>query len=130
MYIDYDTMRVHDQFCTDYEYKIISLPQTYVGIDEDQKVVISNEKDKLTKALNKATYIMNQIEDDGFDTDEVESINSSIDSMEDDSEYDTYSEDEVVDELSQMSPEDILEVKSLEKTNLIPSEEEDLTEFI
>lgn len=67
LYVNYDTMRVHDQFVTDYEYNILPIEQVYVGINEDQKVVISTKKEEIRKATNKAKWEMNQIEDDDED---------------------------------------------------------------
>lgn len=112
LYIDYDTMRVHDQFCTDYEYNIISIPQTYIEIDEDQKVVISNDKKTLTRNLNEATYIMNQIEDD--DESVVDDFEEEIEE-----EFTPNSVEDVESTLENLNPEDIVNL-NLSSSNLAP----------
>lgn len=39
LYIDYDTMRTHDLFVTDYDYKLISdIPKTYINIEDESFV--------------------------------------------------------------------------------------------
>lgn len=48
LYVDYDTMRVHDLFCTDYDYKVVSgIQQSYTEIIEDQKVKRVYDKAKI-----------------------------------------------------------------------------------
>ena len=64
LYINYDTMRVHDLFMTDYEYNLVPVSKTYVGINEDMKVVISNTPKDLKNEMLKAKVEMNSIEDD------------------------------------------------------------------
>ena len=36
LYVDYDTMRVHDLFCTDYNYNLIDVPKTYINVENEQ----------------------------------------------------------------------------------------------
>lgn len=113
LYVDYDTMRVHDQFCTDYDYNIITIPQTYIEIDEDQKINIVNEKKLLTRNLNEATIIMNQIEDDEIYIDDLEN-NLLENGLIEDTSSDV-NETKVEEELSEMSPEEILTMKKTKK---------------
>ena len=47
VYIEYSTMRVHDLFCTDEDYQILDMPQTFTRVREDQKVVFSTSKEEL-----------------------------------------------------------------------------------
>lgn len=47
LYVDYDTMRVHDLFVTDYDYKLLDIEQTFVKIDEDQKIEVYDSKEIL-----------------------------------------------------------------------------------
>ena len=43
-------MRVHDLFVTDYDYKILDIEQTFIIVDEDQKVKVYEDKDKLLQS--------------------------------------------------------------------------------
>lgn len=61
VYIDYNTMRVHDQFVTNYEYIQLPIEETYVGITEDQKVMVYTSKDQLAKYDRKARKTMEDI---------------------------------------------------------------------
>ena len=45
LYVDYDTMRVHDLFVTDYDYELLPVRQTYVFVDENQNISIKNDKE-------------------------------------------------------------------------------------
>lgn len=65
LYINYDTMRVHDLFVTDYDYNLLPVDKTYVGVNEDQKIIISKDSKALKSELIKAKIEMNAIEDDG-----------------------------------------------------------------
>ena len=65
LYINYDTMRVHDLFVTDYDYNLLPIDKTYVGVNEDQKIIISKDSKALKSELIKAKIEMNAIEDDG-----------------------------------------------------------------
>lgn len=47
VYIEYSTMRVHDLFCTDEDYQILDMPQTFTRVREDQKVMFSTSKEEL-----------------------------------------------------------------------------------
>ena len=40
-------MRVHDLFCTDYDYELLDIPQTFTRVEEDQKVIFTNDKDTI-----------------------------------------------------------------------------------
>lgn len=75
MYIDYDTMRVHDLFMTDYEYQIKDAAKLYLGVNEDEKVVTGSNTDDLKKKLIEAKAEINSIKDDGYSDalDEIES---------------------------------------------------------
>ena len=46
LYIDYDTMRVHDLFVTDYNFNHLPIEKTQVKITEDQKVIITTVSGK------------------------------------------------------------------------------------
>ena len=46
LYIDYDTMRVHDLFVTDYNFNYLPIEKTQVKITEDQKVIITTVSGK------------------------------------------------------------------------------------
>ena len=75
MYVDYDTMRVHDCFITDYEYKLLMSPKTYIGLNEDMKIETAEDQEELQKKL--INYkIDSEIKDDGIiiDIDEEMSI--------------------------------------------------------
>ena len=58
-------MRVHDLFVTDYDYNLLPIDKTYVGVNEDQKIIISKDSKALKSELIKAKIEMNAIEDDG-----------------------------------------------------------------
>ena len=45
LYVDYDTMRVHDLFVTDYDYELLPVRPTYVFVDENQNISIKNDKE-------------------------------------------------------------------------------------
>lgn len=47
LYVDYDTMRVHDLFVTDYEYQILNIPQSFTEVIEDQKIRMAYSKEEL-----------------------------------------------------------------------------------
>ena len=55
VYIEYSTMRVHDLFCTDEDYQILDMPQTFTRVREDQKVVFSTSKEELFGQMIKDT---------------------------------------------------------------------------
>lgn len=65
LYVDYNTMRVHDLFVTDYNYKLIDIPQTYTEIIEDQKVRITTDKADVISAYKAAD--VSDIVDDSYD---------------------------------------------------------------
>ena len=37
VYIDYDTMRTTDLFCTDYNYSLIEVPKTYINVVDGER---------------------------------------------------------------------------------------------
>lgn len=77
LYIDYATMRVHDLFCTDYDYDLIDMPQTFTRVEEDQKVIFSNDKEVVRgKIISDAVDIAETAKEEGTfdifeDTDDV-----------------------------------------------------------
>lgn len=66
MYIDYDTMRVHDLFMTDYEYQIKDATKLYLGVNEDEKVVTGIDTNDLKRKMIEAKVEINAIKDDGY----------------------------------------------------------------
>lgn len=66
MYINYDTMRVHDLFMTDYEYQIKDAAKLYLGVNEDEKVVTGSDTEELKKKMIEAKVEINAIKDDGY----------------------------------------------------------------
>lgn len=78
VYIEYSTMRVHDLFCTDEDYQILEMPQTFTRIREDQKVVFSNSKEELFGKMIEDTVDITEtaLAEESFnafeDTEEVE----------------------------------------------------------
>lgn len=77
LYVDYATMRVHDLFCTDYDYDLIDMPQTFTRVEEDQKVIFSNDKEIVRgKIISDAVDIAETAKEEGTfdifeDTDDV-----------------------------------------------------------
>ena len=65
LYVDYDTMRVHDLYMTDYEYNILPVEKTYIGVNEDTTFVVAESKEHLNQKMSELRYTVNQIEDDG-----------------------------------------------------------------
>ena len=64
-YVDYDTMRVHDLFMTDNEYQLLPVSKLYIGVNENAKVITSDNTDDLNKKLIEGRVEINAIEDDG-----------------------------------------------------------------
>lgn len=63
LYVDYDTMRTHDLFCTDYDYKILNIQQSFTEIIEDQKVKRVYNKEKIGE-IEDEVEILQDIESD------------------------------------------------------------------
>lgn len=85
LYIDYDTMRVHDLFVTDYEYKVLDIEQTFVYIDEDQKINFSDNKDNIYKMCFKDTKedLENKELDEDIDFEKFDKNNMPLEYAED-----------------------------------------------
>lgn len=53
LYVEYDTMRVHDLFVTDYEYNLIpDIPKTYINIINDIETATNIPETKVLKMVN------------------------------------------------------------------------------
>ena len=61
--VDYSTMRVRDLFVTDYEYNIIKMAKTYIGVDEDERKIVTTSKDELNKLIKAREEAINIIDD-------------------------------------------------------------------
>lgn len=72
LYIDYDTMRVHDMFITDYEGAELPIAKSYVAITEDQKVVVYTDKKNIGKYDRSSKRRMEGIRISQEDLEEVE----------------------------------------------------------
>ena len=90
LYIEYSTMRVHDLFCTDYDYELLDIPQTFTRVEEDQKVQFFNNKDFLrSQMINDAVDIAQTAKEEGTfdvfeDTEEVtKKIKEALENEED-----------------------------------------------
>lgn len=79
LYIDYDTMRVHDMFITDYEGAELPIAKSYVEITEDQKVVVHTDKKNVGKYDKNSKRRMEGIRISQEDLEEVENILSEED---------------------------------------------------
>ena len=101
--VDYSTMRVRDLFVTDYEYNIVKMPKTYIGINEDEKMIVTTSKEELNRLI-KAREEAISIIDDG-------SSNAL---------------DDLVDKDVEETPEtDSEEVKNVINTEVIEEDEQD-----
>ena len=101
--VDYSTMRVRDLFVTDYEYNIVKMPKTYIGINEDEKMIVTTSKEELNRLI-KAREEAISIIDDG-------SSNAL---------------DDLVDKDAEEIPEtDSEEVKNVINTEVIEEDEQD-----
>lgn len=83
-------MRVHDLFCTDYDYELLDIPQTFTRVEEDQKVQFFNNKDFLrSQMINDAVDIAQTAKEEGTfdvfeDTEEVtKKIKEALENEED-----------------------------------------------
>ena len=65
LYVNYDTMRVHDLFVTDYDYQLVVIPKTYVGVTEDMKIFVADTAKDVQNKLIELRKQANEIEDDG-----------------------------------------------------------------
>lgn len=90
LYVDYATMRVHDLFCTDYDYELLDIPQTFTRVEEDQKVIFTNDKDAIRgKIISDAVDIAETAKEEGTfdvfeDTEEIaKRIKETIENEED-----------------------------------------------
>ena len=82
LYVDYDTMRVHDCFVTDYDYIIVpDISKTYVAVNEDVGVVTAVDKFDLERRLAESKAALNQVEDDGERISFEEEFGENIDKL-------------------------------------------------
>ena len=65
LYIDYNTMRVHDLFMTDYDYVLLPVSKTYVAVTEDMKIITADTARDAKEKANALNIQANEIEDDG-----------------------------------------------------------------
>lgn len=78
-------MRVHDLFCTNYDYEILDIPQTFTRVEEDQKVKFYNSKDAMTHVITDTVDIAEAARQEGtFDVfedsdDVVKKIKETLD---------------------------------------------------
>ena len=82
-------MRVHDLFCTDYDYDLLDIPQTFTRVEEDQKVIFTNDKDAIRgQIISDAVDIAETAKEEGtFDVfedteDVVKRIKETLDNEE------------------------------------------------
>ena len=75
LHIDYDTMRVHDLFVTDYNYEIQRIPQSFVRIDENENIQVFRDKDMVYKDKIRKLAEVADIVDDGEIDNSFEDIN-------------------------------------------------------
>lgn len=61
LYIDYNTMRVHDLFVTDYEGEQVPMEKTNIEITEDKKVIVYTDVKEKEKYDKKAKKMMSNI---------------------------------------------------------------------
>lgn len=61
--VDYSTMRVRDLFVTDYEYNIVKMPKTYIGINEDEKMIVTTSKEELNRLIKAREEAISIIDD-------------------------------------------------------------------
>ena len=72
LYVDYDTMRVHDLFVTDYDYTLSEIKQSYVCVDENQKITVVDKKQNIYRMkYDKNFSSMDSTEDDNSDEEEI-----------------------------------------------------------
>lgn len=79
LYVDFDTMRVHDLYVTDYSYEIADITESFTYINEDQQIVVTNSKEELKEKMKSEVI---KIEDDGNIVNDFE----DIEDIEDESE--------------------------------------------
>lgn len=75
LYIDYATMRVSDQFVTDYEFNILPIEQNYVHVTEDNKIHIFTDKESVKKFQDEIAKEMAEISEDEVEETESDSEN-------------------------------------------------------
>lgn len=83
LYVDYDTMRVHDLFMTDYEYNLLPVEKLYIGVNEDLSICMANSKEELNKKLLEEKYLMNSIKEDDLENEKDKRIKYLKDSTQD-----------------------------------------------
>ena len=97
LYVDMGTMRVHDLFCTDEDYNLLDIPQSFTKVLEDQKVVFSNNKEDL----------FGKMIEDTVDITEAALAEESYNAFDDSDEV----EKKIVEELDKQEEEKIEETK-------------------
>lgn len=71
LYVDYDTMRVHDLFVTDYEGEKLPIEESFVQITEDQQVIVYTGKKNIGKYDKTAKRLMDGIKISNEDLKEI-----------------------------------------------------------